>query len=223
VSNAGPTVPTDLGPARGPGGVDSQLDPELVALHAPPQGQRLVSLTVMAAAVVAAMALVFSLSGDMRYAISRPQPLELGNARQLEPTALTSNSYVHIKGIPTVARSVRFTRGLGSQYRVFPLAGQPHVFVQIADKGGESFVRSEFSGRMVSFDDLGGRYADLVKVMERDAGLVVGENSFVLLADEQPSASLWAWVVGVLCAAFVVLDVFFIVRWFKPVKWTEVE
>jgi hypothetical protein len=220
VSDAGPTVPADLGP-RPAVGAESDLDPELVALNAPPQTQRLVALTVMAAAVVAAMALVFSLLGDMAYALSRTQPAELGEARKLEPKSLVSNSYVHLKGVPTVARAVRFRRGLSGPYRMFPLAGQPHILVQIADKGGESFVRSEFSGRLVRFEDLGKRYADVATVLEREAGLAVTPDTFVLLADEQPNAYLWTWAVGLFCVAFVLLDVYFIVRWFKPVKWTQ--
>jgi hypothetical protein len=175
----------------------------------------------MAAAVVAALALVISLLGEMGYALSRSKPVDLGDVRQLEPSALVSNSYVHVKGIPTVARAVRFTRGMGTPYRIFPLSGQRNVFVQIEDTGGESFVRSEFSGRLVSFDDLGRRYDDLAKVMQRDTGLPVTGDSFVLLADEQPGDYTWTWFVGLLCVALVMLDAYFIVRWFKPVKWAQ--
>jgi hypothetical protein len=181
----------------------------------------MVALTVMAAAVVAALALVISLSGDMGYAMGRTQPVELGDVRQLAAESLESNSYVHVKGIPTVARAVRFSRGLGTQYRVFPLAGQRQIYVQIEERGGESFVRSEFSGRLVSFGDLGGRYADLATSMQRDAGLPVTAESYLLLADEQPASYLWTWLVGALCLGFVLLDVYFIVRWFKPVKWAQ--
>jgi len=193
----------------------------LVALTAPPQTQRVVTLTVMAAAVVAALALVLSLSGDMRYAFARSQPHDLGDARQVDVASLESNSYVHLKGIPTVARAVRFTRGLGTQYRVFPLSGQRQIYVQIEEHGGESFVRSEFSGRLVTFEDLGGRYADLAKSMQQQVGLPVTGESFLLLADEQPSAYWWSWLVGVFCLGFVLLDAYFIVRWFKPVKWAQ--
>ncbi len=191
-----------------------------MALTAPPQTQRIVTVTVMALAVVAALALVFSLRGDMKYALAKAQPRDLGDARQLALTELESNSYVHIKGIPTVARAVRFSQGFGTQYRVFPLSGQRQVFVRIAERGGESFVRSEFSGRLVTFADLGGRYAELAKGMEK-AGLAVTPESFLLLSDEQPSDYSWTWFVGLFCLGFVLLDAYFIVRWFKPVKWAE--
>lgn len=220
MSHAGRTTPADLGPTPSEdAGVE--LDQELIALHAPPKAQRLVTLTVMAAAVFSALALLVSLRGDMGYALSKPQPVDLGDARTLSLSDLKSNSYVHVVGIPTVARAVRFTQGLGTQYRVFPLSGQPKIYVKIEDRGGESFVRSEFSGRLVSFQDLGGRYAELATSMQRDAGLPVTADSYLLLAEEQPSSYLWTWLIGVFCLGFVLLDVYFIVRWFRPVPWAE--
>lgn len=217
------TVPAQLRPQ--PPGVPVEradgLDPELVALQAPPQGQRIAALTVMAAAVVAAMAMVLTLRADLSYSLSARQALDLGDVQTLAPGELVSNTYVRVEGIPTVARALGFSRGMGGKYRVFPLAGQRNVYVQIADEGGESFVRSEFTGRLVSFNDLGGRYAELARVMQRDMHLPVTGESFLLLADEPPSSYAWTWIISALCLAFVLLDVFFILRWFKPVRWME--
>ncbi len=191
-------------------------------MQAPPQGQRMAALTVMAAAVVAAMAMVLTLRADLSYSLGDSQPTDLGHVQALEPSELASNTYVRVEGIPTVAHALTFSRGLGSKYRVFPLAGQRNVYVQIADEGGESFVRSEFTGRLVTFEDLGGRYAELARVMQREMHLPVTGESFLLLADEPPSTYAWAWIVSALCLAFVLLDLFFILRWFKPVRWLEI-
>jgi hypothetical protein len=218
------TAPTQLppGPGTTPGLQGEALDPELLAIHAPPQIQRVAALTIMAAAVVAAMALLFSLGGDMGYALSRAQPTDHGHVRTLEPSSLLSNSYVRLAGTPTLGHAVGFTRGFGTHYRVFPLAGQRTVFVQVRDTGGEAFVRSEYSGRLVTFDDLGGRYRELARVMNRDAALPVTGESFVLLADEPPSTYTWTLFVALICSAFVLLDVYFIVRWFRPVRWAAI-
>jgi hypothetical protein len=207
------------GPAGAPAREAEVIDPELLAIHAPPQVQRLTTLTIMAAAVVAAMALLVSLRRDMAYALMQTQLTELAHVRQLEPAVLMSNSYVRIMGTPTVAHAVGFRRGFGTRYRVFPLAGQRNLYVQVPDAGGESFVRSEYSGRLVTFDDLGGRYAELARVMSRDAKLPVTGESFLLLADEPPGAYTWTLFVALACVAFVLLDIYFIVRWFRPVKW----
>lgn len=195
------------------------LDPELLAIRAPPQAQRVTALTIMAAAVVAMMALLVSLRSDIRYAVSSAQPIELAQVRSVEPSRLVSNSYVRVSGMPTIGRSVGFTRGFGTRYRVFPLAGQRTVYVQVRDTADESFVRAEYSGRLVTFDELGGRYAELARVMHREAALPVTSESFVLLADEPPTSYTWTLFVALLCVAFVLLDVYFIVRWFRPVNW----
>ena len=220
------TAPTQLPPGQGSPGAPvlepEALDPELIAIHAPPQAQRVAALTIMAAAVVAAMALLVSLRGDMAYAFSRGQPLDLGHVREVEPSTLTSNTFVRLAGTPTVGHSIGFTRGLGTHYRVFPLAGQRTIYVQVQDNGGESFVRGEYSGRLVTFDGMGGRYAELSRVMSREAELPVSGESFVLLADEPPGAYTWTLFVALVCVAFVLLDVFFIVRWFRPVKWASI-
>jgi hypothetical protein len=190
-----------------------------MALHAPPQGQRVAALTVMAAAVVAAMALVLSLRLDMSYALLPKQPVNLGDVQSVTPSSLVSNSYVRISGLPSVARSIGFSKWLSAKYRLFPLAGQRAIYVQVRDDGGESFVRTEFTGRLVTFNDLGGRYGALTDVMEGDAHLPVTAASFLLLADEPPSSYAWTWIVGALCVLFVILDAYFIVRWFRPMKW----
>lgn len=211
-----PGSPEEPAPAAG------RLDPELLALPAPPQAQRIVTLTVMALAVLAALALLFSLRNDVRYALSATQPIELSHVRALAPSKLLSNSYVHVTGAPTIGHAVGFARGFGTRYRIFPLAGQRTLYVQVRDDGGESFVRAEYSGRLVTFDELGGRYAEIARVMQREAGLPVTSESFLLLADESPVAYTWTLFVALVCVGFMLLDVYFIVRWFRPVKWANV-
>ncbi len=206
-------------PPGAPRDLEDGLDPELVALHAPPQGQRLMALTVMAAAVVAALALMLSLRSDLRYALADAQPTDLGRADQVDISHLVPNSYVRIEGLPTLARAVRFSRGPGSSYRVFALAGQRQIYVQVADGDSATFARSEYTGRLVTFGDLGGRYAELSRYLRSDLHLPVTQESFLILADEPPRSYSWAWLVGLICLGFVLLDVYFIVRWFKPVRW----
>jgi hypothetical protein len=206
-----------------PGELHDGLDPELVALNAPPQTQRLAALTLMAAAVVAAMGLVFALRGDMRYALSSAQPTDLGDVQAADPGHLISNSFVRIEGVPTVARAVNFSRGMGATYRIFPLAGQRTVYVQMEATGSEAaYARSEFTGRLVTFGDLGGRYDELAQYMAKELKLPVTSESFVLLTEEPPTSYTWTWIVGLLCATFLLLDLCFIVRWFKPIHWTQI-
>jgi hypothetical protein len=204
--------------------VEARLDPELVALAAPPQTQRMMALVVMAAAVVAMLALVISLGGDMSYALSARVPAKLGQVDKLEPAdgRAHQDAYVNVTGVPTLGRAVRFRRGLGATYLVMPFAGKQGVFLQVEDDGGEGFVRPEYNGRLTTFGSLGRRYAQLAEVMSRDTGLTVSEESLILLAGEQPGDYTWTWPIALACALFTVLDVLLIVRWFRPLKWAQI-
>jgi hypothetical protein len=116
---------------------------------------------------------------------------------------------------------VRFRRGLGAAYLLLPLAGKSGIFIQAPDTGGESFVRAEYTGRLTTFGSLGRRYAQLAQVLRDQAGLAVADDSLVLMVDERPSDYSWTWLVALLCALFTGLDVFLIVRWFKPLPWAD--
>jgi hypothetical protein len=220
VSPADQTAEAELAPPP-PGGRGGALDPELVVLAPPPQTQRMAALTVMAAAVVALMALAFSLVGDMAYALHAEQPRDLGSATTLDPKSLASNTFVRMSGVPTVARAVQFRQGFGTVHRVFAPAGQHTVYVRVQERGGESFVRSEFTGRLVTFGELGPRYAELAKVMQQQH-MPVSSETYLLLADDRPRDYRWSWAIGLLCLAFVGLDAYFIVRWFRPLRWAAV-
>jgi hypothetical protein len=188
VSPADQTAEAELAPPP-PGGRGGALDPELVVLAPPPQTQRMAALTVMAAAVVALMALAFSLVGDMAYALHAEQPRDLGSATTLDPKSLASNTFVRMSGVPTVARAVQFRQGFGTVHRVFAPAGQHTVYVRVQERGGESFVRSEFTGRLVTFGELGPRYAELAKVMQQQHMPVSSETGLPLELGHRPALS----------------------------------
>ena len=46
-------------------------------------------------------------------------------------------------------------------------------------------------------------------------------ESLVLLADEPPGSYYWTWLIALFCVAFIALDGFFIIRWFKPLHWAQ--
>jgi hypothetical protein len=182
------------------------------------------ALVVMAGAVVAMLGLVIALAGDMSYALSARIPAKLGPVDKLQPAdaALHHDAYVTVTGVPTLGRAVRFRRGLGATYLVMPFAGRQPMFLQVEDDGGEGFVRPEYSGRLTTFGSVGRRYAQLSEVLERDTGLSVSEESLILLAGEQPGDYAWTWPIALACLLFIALDIFLIVRWFRPIKWAQI-
>jgi hypothetical protein len=57
--------------------------------------------------------------------------------------------------------------------------------------------------------------------MRDEAGLSVGDDSLVLLVGDEPGDYSWTWLVAAFCVLFAALDVFLIVRWFRPLRWVE--
>lgn len=203
------------GPLRGGSDRDA-VDPELLALPAPPRGRRLATLVVMALVVVAAMSLVVSLRHDLAYFFSSAETIDLGDVGAIDPARLEPNSHVRISGTPMMSRAVRYRRVLtGGRYVVFPLAGQRTVYVQVEDRG-DALARSEFSGRLVTFGQLGGRMSTVRGYLGDELGLPVSGESFLILADESPGGYGWALLLAGLCLLVVLVDVLLLLRWFRP-------
>jgi hypothetical protein len=150
------------------------------------------------------------------YFFSSAQTIDLGDVAQIDPARLEPNSHVRILGTPMMSRAVRYRRLLtGGEYVVFPLAGQRTVYVQVEDRA-DRIGRNEFSGRLVTFGDLGGRMGAVRRYLGEELALPVSNESFLLLADESPGSYAWAFLLAVLCVLFVLVDVWLFVRWFRP-------
>jgi hypothetical protein len=196
------------------------VDPELLALPAPARGRRLATLTLMAASAAMAIAMLATLRADVSYFFADDRPQSVGEAVDLDPRTLTSNTFVTIEGTPMASTRVTYERMLGDRFAVFPLAGQRRVLVQVpADDGFESraSARREFSGRLVTVGELGTRFGAVQRTFER-MELPVSRETFVLLADEAPGSYVWALMLAFLCGVFVVLNLFLLLRWFRPIR-----
>ena len=208
----------------GPIGLD-ETDPELLALPAPPRGLRLATMGMMAVVVAAAISLALGLSADIAYFFGDRNVEVLGAATTLDPARLVPNSYVQIEGSPMLSTAVRYRRMLGSDhYTLYPLAGQRNVYVQVAfeDEDQERLAtRREFTGRLVTFGQLGGRFSSVRTYLETRMDQPVSAESFVLLADEAPSSYAWALGVVLLAVLIALLDSWLILRWFRPLPQEE--
>ena len=208
-------------PGAPPAAID-EVDPELLALPAPPRARRFVAIGLMALVAVAAMALIASIRADIQYFFATPRAVDLGDVSAVRPVDLVPNTFVRISGSPMASHTVRFQRMLSSTtYSIFPLAGQRNVFVQVTTDDPDAArrrARTEFTGRLVTFGQLGGRYSEIRSYLHGALGLPVTAESFVVLADEPPGSYGWALAIALLCLLFVAIDVLVMVRWFKPLK-----
>lgn len=196
------------------------IDEELSAMPAPPMGPRIVAMTLMAAVIVLSGALLLSLRADIAYFFESPRPLNLGAVTDLATRDLQSNKYVTVDGMPMLSLSLRFGRALSSSvHEIFPLAGQRVMFVEVsADEPSKirATSRTSFSGRLVTFGELGQRYSSVRDYFSKEMGQPVGSETFIVLADEPPGSYSWAVLVGVMCLAFITGMVILFVRWFRP-------
>lgn len=213
-----PTAPP-LAPAVG---LETEADPELLALPAPPRGQRLVAMVLMAAVVGLALGLMSSVRSDLAYALQPDRALFLGDAVQLDPATLPSNAYVRVRGTPMLSGMVHFETGLwGSPQVVFPLAGQRHVFVQVSAQAlsdPRTAARTEFAGRMITLGELGGRFRVVREFLARHMGLPVTGQTFLIIADDPPGTHVWALLFAAFCLGVVGLNAWLFSRWFRPLR-----
>lgn len=192
------------------------VDPDLLELPAPPQSRRFVVLVLMALVVAASLALSLSLRHDIAFFFAPSETIDLGDVREIEPAHLRTNTHVRVTGTPMTSRAVRYRRILsGGEYVVFPLAGQRTVYVH-ADDDPEAIARSEFTGRLVTFDELGGRIGTVESYLRSEMDLPVSGQSFLILADETPGSYAWALLLALLCGLFILADVALFFRWFRP-------
>jgi len=189
-------------------------------LAAPAKGRRFAAMTVMALVVAASIALLTTLRLDVAYFFGSAQATTLGEVTDVDVRDLEANTYVTLSGSPMASGEVRYERVLGNgSYAVFPLAGQRDVFVQVAvddARAARDLARREFTGRLVTFGQLGGRAEPVRSYLSDQMGMPVSRESFVLLADEPPGSYTWALALGLMCLLFIVLNVFLLFRWFRP-------
>lgn len=210
----------DTGPGlEGPNPADV-LDPELLALPAPPRTRRLLSLALLSSVVVASAALLVHLRADAAYSFASERAIDVGEATRVPLAGLVPNRYVRVRGTPMLSRMVRYERGpSGEAYALFPLSGQRQIFVQVpasALRDPARVAQGAFSGRLMTFGQLGGRLRPVRLYLAREMSLPVTAESFVLLAEETPSTYSWALALCAVCGGIMLLAFGLMLRWFRP-------
>lgn len=178
-------------------------------------------MIVMALSVAASLAFMASLRGDLRYFMASSEVVDLGTAMSLDPAHLQPDTYVRVRGTPMASGTVRYQRALlGTSYNVYPLAGQQNIFVQVESNGARAdrqSSRDEFTGRLVTFGQLGGRFSAVRGYLERTMGMPVSSESFLVLDGEAPGSYGWSVAMALVALLFVVVNVVLLVRWFRPI------
>lgn|GEM_PF-546888 len=182
-------------------------DPDLVALPAPPKGERTVTVLMMGLTAIAAGWMSLLLLGEARYALTPKQLTDVADLATLSPTADLDNRYVRATGLLGTTGAIRYGRAAeGDSFRLAPVAGNNKIWVEIrVPEGfeGPRFVPpTNFAGRLVRFEKAGIRHARLPESVRAQTEQQVPENAWVLIDGSSPRASRWAVALVVLFIGF---------------------
>ncbi len=214
-----PEAPIPRAAAPAPAPVLDDPDEELIALPAPPRGQRLTAMTLMAAVVGLALAMMLQLRGDLVYFFGSDRAVDIGEATGADLAALETNDYVRVRGTPMLSGLIRFQRPLLGEFVVFPLAGQRQIFVQLPSERLDDPVlsaRGQYNGRLMTFGELGPRYRAVRSYLQETMGMPVTTESFVVLAEQPPKSYGWTFALFALCIGIIAVNVWLMLRWFRP-------
>lgn len=202
----------------------ASFDAELAKAPAAPSPMRTLALVAMSFAVVASCMTLFSIRGDLAYFAAPRAVTRLGDIRSVTPAALSTNTYVAVTGNPMLGQMVEYERAVtGVKYVVFPLAGQRAVFVEMPASMAEDaahMASREYVGRLVTFGELGTRFATVRGFLAASLGMPVTSESFLIRVGEDPSSATWALGLGILCLIMILTNLALLVRWFRPLPAT---
>lgn len=202
---------------------DVRPDPEFLALPAPPRQERALTVALMGLTIVASLMVLWTLRGEVRYALSPSTPVELGELAQATPTAELSNRYTRASGLLASSRAIRYERPMeGDSFRLVPIAGNDKVWVEIrvpeGMEGPKFAPPTSFVGRLVPFAEAGIRHVGLARSVAEAGGGKVPEGAWLLVDGTSPRASRWAIALGALLAYFVAWNVLGVFRLTRKIK-----
>lgn len=199
------------------------VDPDLVALPAPPKAERTATVVIMLITAVAAVVVAAALAGEARYALSEGQPLELGELATLRPTPDLANRYVRGKALLGTQGAIKYGRPAeGDSFRLAPVAGASNVWVEIrVPEGfeGPRFVPpSSFAGRLVPFRDAGLRHVGLASSVSEQSKVSIPDDAWLLIDSSSPRSSRWAAALVALFLGFAAWNLAGVARVLRRIR-----
>lgn len=186
-----PPLALDL---KGPRDLQEEVDEELLALPDPPRGERTLTLVVLLLAALVAVAFAFSLRHDVRYALSRAEPLPVGALDTVEVAQLPNNQVVTASAALGVAGAMRFERPfVEERSRIVPVLGRDDLWVEFQIPRGEVLGRfipgEQLRGRLVRFEEAGPHHRGLVSQLRDLRGAPLPAGAMLLVQGEEPASA----------------------------------
>lgn len=219
-------------PIRGPGPAAdppaAAEDPDLIALPAPPKGERTAAIVMMLITTIAAAWMAVALLGEARYALTPGQPVDVGDLASLRPGADLANRYVRATGLLGTSGAIRYGRAAeGDSFRLAPIAGNPDIWVEIrVPEGfeGPRFVPpTTFAGRLVPMKQAGIRHAGLIASVPEQTQVSLPDSAWLLIDGTSPRTSRWAVALVALFFGFAAWNAVGIARVLRRIRDPEPE
>ncbi len=204
-------------------GAADEVDPELVALPAPPKTGRTATVALLVATAIASVAMCVMLRKDVGYALASPSITDVGELATAPREGFVENSYIRGNATLGASGAIRYERPFRSDsFRAFPVAGHPDVWVEVRLKPGQEGARyvppSQFAGRLVRLDDAGPKHRGLRSALEQASGRKVPANAWLLVDGEAPQDGRWAMMLVALFAGFAAWNALSVAKLLRRVK-----
>ena len=202
---------------------DSTADPELLQLPRPPRQGRTVALSLLIATAVMALLMTAALASDVRYALTRAEPEDVGDLVQLTPDADLSNRFVRGSARLDYARTVQYERRLeADSFRLSPIAGNDNIWIEMRIPAGlgspEVLASATFVGRLLPLDHASFRYRGLGRSIRDASAPRRKESAWVLVDGATPASSRWTVALAALFSAFAAYSLVTVARIVWPAR-----
>ena len=192
-------------------------------MPAPSRTRGLAGVALMATVMLLSVALMALYRGDVVYFFSQPVAQELGEADQLRAGDLEPDQYVTIRGMPLAGRAIRFRRfAHAGLFRIYPIAGQPKIFVErFTPEGtapGRAALHGEYTGRILRFSQAGSGYQSVRHYLEQQMGTPVPDDAWLLIDGEKPRDRYWTLAIYAMLGWFFAFNAFFLYRHSRAIR-----
>jgi hypothetical protein len=201
-----------------------ERDAELEALPAPRRPWRKLTLGVMSAALIASLALLASVRGELLFSFVAGAPRAVGELDAFEPAPADANTWVQGGGQLEIGGAIAYRRPLESDsYRLSRVSGSQRLWVQVRvprdddDPNHKRYVPpTSFVGRLVPVGQGGVRLSQLGSAIREAGRPPLPSNAWLLIDGEAPATTRWTLGVAMLLLGFAAFNLFGLVRLLRP-------
>ncbi len=201
---------------------DDAVDPELLALPAPPKREQKLTVALMALTGILSLGMSVGLRHEAAYALSAGRVNHVGDLRTADLAALSGTT---VEGAAMLGASsgIRYERPFVSgSFRLVPVAGREDLFVETRVADGAENARyvppATFSGRLLRFDSVGPKHRGLRGALEAITKKSVSPNAYLLVDGDSPATTRSALLLSIVFAAFAAWNAWTIAKLMRRVR-----